>query len=101
MIDQADLIFVFDRANYANLQSRWPGARRKIFYLGMLAPSGPVTIDDPYGRSSPEFEACYREISGAIDVLAAMCRRGLPTASGTPGAVEADPGSTAKYRAIS
>jgi protein-tyrosine-phosphatase len=63
---------VFDRDNYIHLIAGHPSARRKTFYLGLLSPSGPVTIDDPYGKSSAEFDECYRAIAAAIDALAEL-----------------------------
>jgi protein-tyrosine-phosphatase/predicted ATP-grasp superfamily ATP-dependent carboligase len=73
MVAESDLIFVFDRENYKQLIARHPAARAKTFYLGLLSPSGPVTIADPYGKLQAEFDECYRTIARAIDALAELC----------------------------
>jgi protein-tyrosine-phosphatase len=78
MVNEADLIFVFDRDNYTNVIARHPAARRKTFYLGLLAPSGAVTIDDPYGKSSAEFDEWYHLIARAIDARAELRRESRP-----------------------
>jgi len=64
-IQDADVVFVFDRDDHERVlrQYHCPG---KLHYLGALLPTGPLWIDDPYGRDQATFLQTYRQIQQAI-----------------------------------
>lgn len=69
-IARADVIFTFDWENYYRLRSSYPSAGRKLFSLaGVLKHSHGLAIDDPYSHEQSVYEATYRTIAEAVDVL--------------------------------
>jgi protein-tyrosine phosphatase len=71
MVDEADLIFVFDQDNVWQLTRRFPAARSRVFFAGILG-CGPIEIADPYGTTAEQFRECYRNIARQIDALAEL-----------------------------
>lgn len=76
MIDWADAIFVMDWHNLAQLLSRWPNTRNKVFLLGTHAGADrrPTEITDPYYRGLDGTRKCYAVLRICIRNLI----RGLP-----------------------
>jgi protein-tyrosine-phosphatase len=59
---QFDALFVMDKNNYHKLTKQFPAIKRKTFFLDQQKP-----VSDPFGKSLPDFEACYRNIKNIID----------------------------------
>jgi len=68
-VSKAEIILTFDSENQRTVMNRYPLAKGKIYRLGMLTPQGPTTIKDPFGKSSTEFDAAYRNIIRLLDSL--------------------------------
>ncbi len=68
-VGKAELIFTFDSENQRTLMKRYPFAKERIHRLGLLTPRGPTFIKDPFGKSSTEFDAAYRNIMRLLDSL--------------------------------
>lgn len=68
LLNQVDLIFIFDEDNYINFNRHYPYVRSKIFYLGWVLDRGPVEISDPYGGDLDKFRNAYRAIKEALDI---------------------------------
>ncbi len=66
MIRDADAIFVFDADNAERLAEDFRLVGRRIHFLAALLPGGPLYIEDPWGGTPEDFEACYRRIAAAI-----------------------------------
>jgi protein-tyrosine-phosphatase len=66
IVRDADAIFVFDADNHRRVRA-YPGARRKLHFMGSLAPDGPLFIADPYGGSARDYEVTYRRIEALIE----------------------------------
>lgn len=65
----ADVIFVMDIDQLAELQSRFPAARSKTFLLTCLDPEVPLEIADPVNGDEPAFTNCYRHIVQAVQPI--------------------------------
>jgi len=70
VVESADVLFVMDFLNAAELSARWPEARSKVRLLGPLGANGHTQIVDPYGTDLATTIACYRQIAEATEVLA-------------------------------
>jgi len=68
MVNQADLIFAMDLQNYAQLVSRWPTIRKKVFMLGAYAQGThrALEITDPFYTSLEQTQACYQILNSCI-----------------------------------
>jgi predicted ATP-grasp superfamily ATP-dependent carboligase/protein-tyrosine-phosphatase len=62
----AELILVFDRANWLSVRALCPEAMPRVAYLGAADPAGSLEIDDPFGQGVENFSACYGRIHGLI-----------------------------------
>ncbi len=67
IIRQAEVIFTFDEENRKVLIRRYPFIRHRIYWLGLLAEQGPITIRDPYGGDITDFESVYQNIIGVLN----------------------------------
>jgi protein-tyrosine-phosphatase len=67
-LHDADVVIVFDDENYAIVRDASPEGASKIVLLGILD-DGPLFIEDPYDSSPKIFEATYKRIARAIDML--------------------------------
>lgn len=72
----ADVIFVMDAAQSADLQRRFAGARPKTFLLTSLAPDAPLEIRDPVDRDEPVFQRCFDDIRRAVRPIARVLSAG-------------------------
>jgi protein-tyrosine phosphatase len=74
LVASADVIFVMDYTNEAELLARLPAAKHKTRLLGTLSPSVPDgwAIPDPYVGDLASAEQCAARIAQCIDVLAAQ-----------------------------
>ena len=66
LVEQADVIFVFDAQNHDAVLERFPQAAGKVHFLGALAQGGPLWIADPFGQGPGAFERAYELIWKAI-----------------------------------
>jgi protein-tyrosine-phosphatase/predicted ATP-grasp superfamily ATP-dependent carboligase len=75
VIRRADVIFVMDFLNEAELLGRYPEAAPKVFLLGENAQrlgSEPAEIKDPYNGDIADIRRCYHRLDGQIRTLATM-----------------------------
>ena len=72
MMRAAEIIFVFDEANYAHLVQEFAFAKERIHYLGAAGRSSSVTIADPYGKDLRTFRAVYTQIAEAITSVSSL-----------------------------
>lgn len=73
MVDCADLIFVMDFQNWAEMHSRFPAVKQKVHMLGIFR-STPGNFDpaiqDPYHLGEEATKYCYRLLDTCIANLA-------------------------------
>jgi protein-tyrosine-phosphatase len=80
LVEEADVILVFDRDNLRQVRSRFPRAAGKILLLGVFISDGGVEIEDPYGREPDEFTDCYMRIAAAVARIVDLRKRpAVPT----------------------
>jgi protein-tyrosine-phosphatase/predicted ATP-grasp superfamily ATP-dependent carboligase len=72
-VTNAEVIFVMDQVNEAEMVARYPEAASKVFLLATCR-SGPhlgdLDIADPNGQSSDTMRHCFEWISRSVDYLA-------------------------------
>ena len=73
-VQGADAIFVFDRENYERVTTEFPRARRRVHFLGVLNPTGPAFIEDPWSGDLDRFRQVYAQIKAAVDNLGGGAR---------------------------
>jgi protein-tyrosine-phosphatase/predicted ATP-grasp superfamily ATP-dependent carboligase len=66
MMRDAQAIFTFDAAVHDEVARRFPDARDRLYHLGVLAPSEPIDIGDPYGGTVAQYRETYARIRRAI-----------------------------------
>lgn len=69
MVKQADIVLTFDEQNRKTLINKFPFARKKIYYLGLIPYKGPVIIDDPIEGNIYTVRETFKIIKRAIDSL--------------------------------
>jgi protein-tyrosine-phosphatase/predicted ATP-grasp superfamily ATP-dependent carboligase len=76
LLESADLVVVFDRANLDLLASRGIHLRRPAVLLRRLLPAGTDSDDiaDPIGGDDATFDSCYGLIDRGVDALVANLR---------------------------
>jgi protein-tyrosine-phosphatase len=76
LLESADLVIVFDRANLSLLASRGVHLRRPAVLLRRLFTEGADNDDitDPIGGSDAVFDSCYRLIDRGVDALVTAVR---------------------------
>jgi len=81
MVQRADLIFVMDQFNEAELLARYPHAARKVFCLSLCDPAMSACLDihDPYRGTIEDVRDCYHTIKGCIPGLLARLKDGGDT----------------------
>lgn len=83
MVRQADVIFVMDQFNEAELLARYPHARQKVFCLRLCHATMTCCLDieDPYHGTIDDVRHCYETIRACIRGLEAIL-------AGVPGGLE-------------
>lgn len=66
-IEWSDVVFVMDFHNDHYLRRQFGRRGYTSFFLGALAPTETVVIDDPHGQTEAVFRSRYDEITSAID----------------------------------
>lgn len=74
LIEESDVIFVFDEENLQNIITRYPKIRDKVWYVSEVTKKVPVTIPDPYGKDLAAYEEVYEEIAENSKVIASLVR---------------------------
>lgn len=82
MLEDADIVFVFDEDNLVTLRERYPWAMPKVHLLGVLGDRDTAIIRDPYGGTPTEFRVAFEAIRRSV--TAAL--RWLPAGAGVPAA---------------
>ena len=75
VIKRADVIFVMDFLNEAELLGQYSEAAQKVFLLGEYVQklgSEPIEIKDPYNGDLEDIRRCYHTLEGHIQTLATM-----------------------------
>jgi len=73
LVRQADMIFVMDAFNEAELLGRYPEAENKVFMLGAWAAGrwpDRIEILDPYDGAEADIRWCYERLQSCIRSLA-------------------------------
>jgi protein-tyrosine-phosphatase/predicted ATP-grasp superfamily ATP-dependent carboligase len=78
-LERADLVLIFEPEQEWAVHAYFPGARKKLHYLGAFGEARSPAIRDPWGGNVEEFLAVYREIGKAIDALLAAPSRSFTT----------------------
>ena len=72
-VDRADVVFVMDFLNEAQLISRFPHSESKVMLLGAFCATessdGPV-VPDPYSEGADAVAACFERLSVAVQTVA-------------------------------
>ncbi len=93
LVQNSDVIIVFDYGNYYQLLKTNPSVRNRIFLLGAIRASGQLFIEDPWNQGVKSFETCYQAIDEKLHWLMADIRRNWtdtnPARSNAPTEVEA------------
>ena len=69
LLQQADVVFIFDEENKKILKERFPFVSSKIYFLGALSPAKDTIIKDPYGSGLEGFMSIYQSVALAVDTL--------------------------------
>lgn len=69
VLEEADLVFVFDYDNAQYLHKKYPKIRKKVFFLGFLSQTRSILINDPYGEDLDSFKRCFQNIATALKLL--------------------------------
>ncbi len=83
LLEQADVVFVFDPTDLDRIRREHPRYARKAFLLGVVLEDGNVIIPDPYGHAD-RFSATYARIARAVDRVGRWVAgpEGVPEAEG-------------------
>lgn len=86
MIDEADVVVVFEASHLARLRRSWPHRRDRFVLLPLCAPGSRrpaerYNIFDPFGKPRQVYDACYGRIEAALGrLIDALLSRGRPVA---------------------
>lgn len=69
LVDETDLILIFDEKNSRMINERFPRAQHKVFFLADAIASSEREIEDPYGGAEKAFRQAYESIRQAVDKL--------------------------------
>lgn len=72
IIQESDVIFIFDEKNLAAIAAKYPQVMEKVWYLSEVTRKVPVSIPDPYGRDLIIFEEVYGNIVDNSKIAASM-----------------------------
>ncbi len=91
MVHRADVIFVMDQFNEAELLTRYPDVRHKVAFISLCGAATPscLDIDDPYQGTIEDVRLCYGKIHSCITGLVAILTNAtdrLPSTAASYGA---------------
>ena len=66
MLQDADVVFVFDDENRRTLRERFPWVMPRVYLLGLLGDHPTTIIRDPYGGGPDDFRLAYDAIRGSL-----------------------------------
>jgi len=69
MIQNSDVVIVFDESNFRMLFKRYHKYKSKLWFLSEICPDIQVTIEDPLSKDSETFEKVYSIIAYCIDTM--------------------------------
>ena len=77
-MDRADVVFVMDWLNAAQLIARFPSSQSKVLLLGAFGRANarvtPI-VPDPYAQADEAVAACYRRLDVAVRAVASKIVR--------------------------
>ena len=65
-VARADVIFVFDWANFDSLVAEFPQAETKTFLIGELDSDPSLAVPDPWNTSREMFRPVYRRLTAIV-----------------------------------
>jgi protein-tyrosine-phosphatase len=68
MIERADLVLVMTQNHAEALRLEFPDQAEKIYLMSQMKDSRYYDIDDPYGGTLIEYQACVKELTDLINV---------------------------------
>jgi protein-tyrosine phosphatase len=69
MIQNSDVVIVFDESNFRILFKRYHKYKSKLWFLSEICPDIQITIEDPFSKDSETFEKVYSLIAYCIDTM--------------------------------
>jgi protein-tyrosine phosphatase len=69
MLQNSDMIIVFDESNFRILADRYKDYKRKIWFLSEICPDLPLFIEDPFRKNGESCEKVYSVIGYCIDEI--------------------------------
>ena len=69
LVENAAVIFIFDRYGYERLVEEYPSARSKAFYVGVFFSERGFEIEDPNGFSVEKVADLYGRLAKALRVM--------------------------------
>ena len=75
IIQESDIIFIFDEKNLQEFTRRYPQIIDKVWYLSEVTQKVPSTIPDPYGKDLAAYEDVYGDIAENIKGIALLVIR--------------------------
>jgi protein-tyrosine-phosphatase len=68
MVKRADLVLAMTQNHAEALRLEFPDQADKIYLLSQMKDSRHYDVDDPYGGTLMEYQACVNELTDLIDV---------------------------------
>jgi predicted ATP-grasp superfamily ATP-dependent carboligase/protein-tyrosine-phosphatase len=75
LIDEADVIFVMDFVNEAELVIEYPQATNRICLMGTLFEDDDVELPDPFDRDIAKLRSCFSRLDKCTNKLASVVNR--------------------------
>ena len=69
LIQDAQIIYIFDEENKQTLDTLFPNAKNKIYLLGTIIENIPTIISDPYCKKYSQYKRTYQLISQSIECI--------------------------------
>jgi protein-tyrosine-phosphatase/predicted ATP-grasp superfamily ATP-dependent carboligase len=69
MMQNSDLVIVFDESNLRMLLEKFPQNKSKIWFLSEICTDIPIDIEDPFRKDCEMYEKVYSEIACCIDKI--------------------------------
>jgi protein-tyrosine-phosphatase/predicted ATP-grasp superfamily ATP-dependent carboligase len=88
LVENADLIVVFDESNMREMQEKFPKHLKRVVRIADFLMSG-IQIEDPWGKSYEHFARCYTSICEAVQCISTQLGKGvIPSENITLGSSE-------------